>query len=72
MSPHLLPLIRQYLSRSVTHEPSYLPFLFPSLRAENSSEDEAEPVASTSARVIGRRTFKKGREVNTPVSVVFQ
>lgn len=55
---------------SLTHEPSYLPFLFPSLlHVGHSSDDGAEPVASTSnTKVNGRRTFKKGQEVTTSVS----
>ncbi|KAJ7581382.1 hypothetical protein C8J56DRAFT_895817 [Mycena floridula] len=39
-------------SQSVTYEPSYLPFLFPSISME------AEPT-----KLKGRRVFKKGREV---------
>ncbi|KAH8114821.1 hypothetical protein DFH11DRAFT_1726311 [Phellopilus nigrolimitatus] len=59
------PSSKPATKQSISHETSYLPFLFPSLRKSTSSaDDESMPEASTSStKISGRRTFNKGKEV---------
>lgn len=52
-------------SQDVSYEPSYLPFLFPSL-----PEHDPSAVSGTVAKLKGRRTFnKKGEDVSVEVSL---
>ncbi|KAI5120251.1 hypothetical protein M0805_007555 [Coniferiporia weirii] len=61
---------RGQTKQAVTHETSYLPFLFPSLYTNGRlSDSESEPETSTSSlKISGRRTFSRGKEVAVSTS----